>query len=447
MKNKSCLHAGWLVDGTGRPVQKAVTIHLDGNIIQSIDPVQKTAPSQASFLLDLSEYTLLPRLVDCHVHLFMSGTGDIAIRKRQLEAGYDELKTVISEHIAAHISCGIGAIRDGGDSKGLTQRYRQQAPQHQDRKEIPHDSAENTNAMRIHLQVAGIAWHQSGRYGKLIGRAPAPGQSLASAICHEADLPEYLWPDHIKVVNSGINSLLSFGKETLPQFSLEELSQAVYDAERRKLKVMVHANGRIPVQIAIEAGCHSIEHGFFMGSENLARMRDRQTIWVPTAYTMRAYAAHLPPSSREVHTAQRNLDHQMDQLRIAKELGVPVALGTDAGSLGVHHGISVQEEIRILLEAGFTIPEAVKCGAQTGAGLLGLKDMGVLIPGMPAAWIAVKGSPSALPNSLGQIIIPSIPTTRCPCDHAEYRGSDHILHLETFIKSTTISRREPPPSF
>jgi len=407
MKNKSCLHAGWLVDGTGRPVQKAVTIHLDGNIIQSIDPVQKTAPSQASFLLDLSEYTLLPRLVDCHVHLFMSGTANIAIRQRQLEAGYDELKPVISDHIARHIACGIGAVRDGGDGKGLAQRYQQECLE-------LYGGAVGTDVpypMNIRVKTAGKAWRQNGRYGKLIGRSPAPGQTLAAALCHEASLPGYIRPDHIKVVNSGINSLLSFGKETLPQFSLEELSQAVRKAEHRNLKVMVHANGRMPVQIAIEAGCHSIEHGFFMGAENLARMRDRQTIWVPTAYTMRAYAVNLAPSSREASTAQRNLAHQMDQLRIARELGVPVALGTDAGSLGVHHGISVREELRILLEAGFTIPEAVQCATKTGARLLELTDMGTLTPGMPAAWIAVSGSPSSLPDSLDHVILPATTAT------------------------------------
>jgi imidazolonepropionase-like amidohydrolase len=408
MITKTCILAGWLIDSAGGPLQKDVLIRLDGNTIQSIESAPKTACNNSASLLDFSSYTLLPRLIDCHVHLFMSGTANIAIRQRQLEAGYDELKTVISDHIARHIACGIGAVRDGGDGKGLAQRYQQECL------ELQGGATVGTGVprpMNIRVKTAGKAWRQSGRYGRLIGGSPAPGQTLAAALCHEASLPGYIRPDHIKVVNSGVNSLLSFGKETLPQFSLEELTQAVCEAERRNLKVMVHANGRMPVQIAIEAGCHSIEHGFFMGTENLARMRDRQTIWVPTAYTMRAYAANLAPSSREAGTAQRNLAHQMDQLRIARELGVPVALGTDAGSLGVHHGISVREELRILLEAGFTIPEAVQCATKTGAKLLGLTDMGTLTPGTPAAWIAVKGCPSALPDSLDHVILPTTTAT------------------------------------
>ncbi|MBI5593466.1 MAG: amidohydrolase family protein [Deltaproteobacteria bacterium] len=404
MLNKSCIHAGWLIDGSGGPVQKDVRIHIRQNSIQSIEPAPKTAAKNPSSFLDLSEYTLLPSLVDCHVHLFMSGTDDIAARKRQLEAGYDELKTVIADHIARHLSSGVGAVRDGGDSKGLVQRY-QQEYLGSDGRENTCIRADQARHMNIHVKVAGKAWHQCGRYGKLIGRSPAPGETLAEAICREACLPGYSRPDHVKIVNSGVNSLLCFGKETLPQFSLEELTQVVYEAGRRELKVMVHANGRLPVQIAIEAGCHSIEHGFFMGVENLARMRDRQTIWVPTAFTMRAFAVHLAPSSREADTARRNLHHQMEQLRLARELGVPVALGTDAGSLGVHHGISVGEELRLLLEAGYTLPEAVQCATKTGAGLLGITDRGILIPGMPASWIAVKGSPSSgLPDGLDRAI-------------------------------------------
>jgi imidazolonepropionase-like amidohydrolase len=404
MINKSSIHAGWLIDGTSGSIQEDVLIHIRKPLIQSIEPAPKAACQELSSSLDLSQYTVLPSLVDCHVHLFMSGTDDIAARKRQLEAGYEELKGVISAHINRHGSSGVGAVRDGGDGKGLVQRYqRERLGLDEIRKTDRSDSSRHTG---IHIKVAGKAWHQSGRYGKLIGRSPAPGQTLAEAIRREACLPGYTRPDHIKVVNSGVNSLLCFGKETLPQFSLEELTQAVGEAGRRQLKVMAHANGRWPVQIAIEAGCHSIEHGFFMGAENLARMRDRQTVWVPTAFTMRAYAAHLEPSSREADTAKRNLTHQMDQLRMARELGVPVALGTDAGSLGVHHGTAVREELKILMEAGYTIPEAVQCATKTGAWLLGITDMGTLTPGTHASWIAVKGSPSGLADNLARVIVP-----------------------------------------
>ncbi len=404
MSNTSCVHAGWLIDGTGGPIQKDVRLRIRHHILRSIEPAMREACEPSASVADLSGYTLLPALVDCHVHLFMSGTDDIAARKRQLEAGYCELKTVISAHIARHLACGVGAIRDGGDGKGLVQRYLRNRPRLKDGRITPSIRSDQADRPGIHIKVAGKAWHQCGRYGKLIGRSPALGETLDQAMCREAAQPGYTRPDHVKIVNSGVNSLLCFGKETHPQFSLEELTRVVRNASPRNLKVMVHANGKLPVQIAVEAGCHSIEHGFFMGAENLARMRDRQTVWVPTAFTMRAYADHLAPSSREAGTARRNLDHQLDQIRTAREMGVPVALGTDAGSPGVHHGDSVREELRILLEAGYTLAEAVHCATETGARLLGIGDMGVLSPGMPAVWIAVKGGPLDLPDSLGRVV-------------------------------------------
>ena len=92
--------------------------------------------------------------------------------------------------------------------------------------------------------------------------------------------------DHIKIVNSGLNSFAEFGKETLPQFDVEELKKLMSAAKEHNLETMVHANGRRPFQTAVAAGCDSIEHGFFMGNDNLKTMADEAIFWVPTAETM-----------------------------------------------------------------------------------------------------------------------------------------------------------------
>ncbi len=399
MTDYSIVHAGWLIDGTGSLAAKDVLIHSEDNLICKIEPVNqhylRNIVEKSWSFLDLSAYTVLPRLVDCHVHLFMSGTGDMDVRKRQLDAGYDDLEDMIVQHIGQHINCGVGAIRDGGDSKGHALRLKNEKT-----------SFWPINESDFIIKAAGKAWHRKGRYGKLIARSPSQDESLAEAIRKDALQPGYIRPDHIKIVNSGVNSLLCFGNETLPQFSLSEMTSAIQEANRQKLPVMVHANGKLPVQIAVEAGCNSIEHGFFMGYDNLAKMRDRQITWVPTAITMKAYAKHLPPSGREAQTAQKNLDHQLDQLRKARDMGVQIAVGTDSGSLGVHHGHAVREEIRILLDAGFSIHEAIHCATSAGTRLLGIDGyMGKITPGMPLKYIVVKGSPFDLPDSLGNVFL------------------------------------------
>ncbi|MCF8061740.1 MAG: amidohydrolase family protein, partial [Deltaproteobacteria bacterium] len=141
---------------------------------------------------------------------------------------------------------------------------------------------------------------------------------------------------------------------------------------------------------------------FLMGRENLDRMACRPTVWVPTTCTMSAYARTLPPGTKEAAGAAQYLEHQVRQLREAVQAGVRVALGTDSGSPGVHHGPAVSEELGLLMQAGMTAEEAVRSAAWNGAALLGLEDrLGRLTPGMPATFLVARGGPDRLPDSLG----------------------------------------------
>lgn len=231
--------------------------------------------------------------------------------------------------------------------------------------------------------MAGRAWHRPGRYGKLIGREPAADGSLAEAIAAEnAKI------DHVKIVNSGLNSLMKFGYQTSPQFTLEEMKAAVKTARRKGLFVMVHANGIIPVEIAVSAGCRSIEHGFFMGKENLKKMAEKDIFWIPTAATMKAYCEHWERVGQNPAVARRNLEHQMEQIATAKELGVSIAAGTDAGSIGVHHGRGIIQELIILKRAGLSIQAAIQCATANGARLLNLPVPYLLNRGLPASFIS-----------------------------------------------------------
>jgi imidazolonepropionase-like amidohydrolase len=111
----------------------------------------------------------------------------------------------------------------------------------------------------------------------------------------------------------------------------------------------------------------------------------------------------LRPGSRESEVASQNRDHQIGQISLARACGVAIAAGTDAGSPGVHHGSALIEELRLLMEAGFSIQGAVQCATSNGARLLGLeRDLGLLRQGMPATFVVVKGDPEGLPESLAE---------------------------------------------
>ncbi len=382
-KQHKRLRAGWLIDGAGARARKDMMLEIaDGKIARIAEASIEN--QNRKDVLDLSGCTVMPGLIDGHVHLFMSGTDDMTVREKQLSAGYDDLRDVMADHVRRHLACGVAAVRDGGDFAAHALRFKMEMA--------------GDDAVPVRIKAAGRAWRAPGRYGRLIGRPPSKGLSLAQAILADGE-PK----DHVKIANSGINSLKAFGKETPPQFEPEELSGAVSAARRLGLKTMVHANGRRPVAVAVQAGCHSVEHGFFMGTENLQRMADKQIYWVPTAFTMKACARHLKETKQDWEVAQKNADHQMAQIAEARRRGVPVALGTDAGSIGVHHGDAVAEELRIFMDAGFSVEQAVQCATSNGADLLGLENMGRIAVGASATFIAVPGAPSVLPESLRRI--------------------------------------------
>lgn len=373
-----------MIDGSGGPVREKVIIRVVDGRIGGIEPYRGDDRPVGPALADFSYCTVLPPLVDSHVHLFMSGTTDMAVRERQLVASYDELRPVIRQHLHYLFSHGVLAARDGGDSGGAALRYK---------------SDEDTPDEMV-LKVAGRAWRREGRYGSLIGRGPKKNESLVEAYRQDTE-----GGDHVKLVNSGLNSLKLFGKETLPQFTQQEISDLVQAAADDGRKVMVHANGPEPVRLAVEGGCHSIEHGFFMGDENLQRMADRGTFWVPTLFTMKAYGANLNyiKADADKKVIEKNLYHQLEQLAKARELGVKVALGTDAGSLGVLHGESLVEEMKLFKKAGYSLSETVQCATSRGAELLGLEDFGRLAKGSRATFLISRGSPAQLPRKLSYL--------------------------------------------
>jgi len=331
--NKRIFHAGWIIDGTGRPAENDCIITIDGETVLSVNkPFPGAVPPEN--MTDLTGCTILPGLFDSHAHLTISGSFDSEIRNSQITDAYPFAEPRIKKHIKDYIKFGVVAVRDGGDFHAHALHYKMN---YHSLKDSP-----------VKIYTAGNGWHKKGRYGQLLGMYLEPGKDLAQAI-REKYKPGI---DHIKVVNSGLNSLESFGRETSSQFSLDELRRAVDAGNELGLKTMVHANGYEPVKTAIRAGCRSIEHGFFMGDENMGKMAETGTVWVPTIFTMKAYMEYLSGDIARRDVAERNLEHQLQQVGKALEYGVTIALGTDSGSPGVFHGPSVVEELKLLMEAG-----------------------------------------------------------------------------------------------
>ena len=116
MTDFGSIFAGWLIDGSGGPIKRDIIVRIHNGRFHDIrEDIQRTLDSADT--LDLSQHTLLPCLIDSHVHLFMSGTDDQDLRQRQLNTLYSDIQNVISRHMNQHLSHGIVAVRDGGDAQ------------------------------------------------------------------------------------------------------------------------------------------------------------------------------------------------------------------------------------------------------------------------------------------------------------------------------------------
>jgi len=385
--DSATFHVGWLIDGSGGPIRQGIRLDIVKGVLHRITEAQATSGASVEHPQDsgsdFSECTVLPGLVDSHVHLSMSSSMDEEQRIRLRQAPAEVVFRTIQENLREYLRCGVVAVRDAGGARGNALRFTK--------------GIQRRAGPAVRVVAAGRAWHRQGRYGRFIGRPPVEGLQLGASILRDESPC-----DLVKIINSGVNSLTEFGRRTAPQFSQEEMISAVQTCVRKGLPVMVHANGEEPVRIAVTAGCGSVEHGFFMGTENLERMAEQGVIWVPTVAPMHGFARNPEPSDRRAQVARRTVDHQLEQLHQARLLNVTVALGTDSGSPGVDHGSAVVEEMKLLMAAGFSLAETIRCASCNGAGLTG-GGFGLLAPGRPATFAVVPGAPSELPDSLKHV--------------------------------------------
>jgi len=376
---------GRLVDGTGTGAAENVLMTIKAGRIEKMRPVFSREEVAADLWMDLSHQTVLPPLYDCHVHLAFPD----ALKKNLTPSHGTPTKVspqhLVDRHIQDHFRYGVLGVRDGGDVTGaVLQRKR---------------SLSGSVNKIFQLHAAGPAWYREGRYGRLMGHPVSEGGDAADEILSGSEAGI----DHIKLIQSGLNSLVHYGKPGIPQFQETEIRKIYAGAKKRRLGLMVHANGEEAVAAAISGGCDSIEHGYFMGDENLQKMAAAQIAWVPTAVPMMALSELMLPGSIEADVARRNLENQMEQISKARKYGVPIALGTDAGSPGVLHGVSVAEELKLLVGAGCPVEEALRCATMNGARLMRNDLPGYLGPGTPGTFIAVKGAEGDVLETLGMV--------------------------------------------
>jgi imidazolonepropionase-like amidohydrolase len=385
---KTLVYAGSLIDGRADTARKAVTVTIDGDRITSVADGY-TAPAAGDTTIDLKNATVMPGLMDMHVHLdsqqspqsytegFYLNPGDYALR-----AAFYAKKTLLA---------GFTTVRNLGDSNYSTRALRKAV------------AAGWVEGPRIYTAGPAIgttgshADNTNGYSDQVIGLFPEPeifnGADGARAavrnhVKHGADL--------IKIMTTG--GVLSLGDSAQgAQMTSEEVRAVVEAAHEYGLKVAVHAHGTEGMKRAILAGVDSIEHGTFMTDEVVALMKEHGTYYVPTLsagkFVMEKakIPGFLPPS-----VAVKALlvgPAMMATFQRAYAAGVKIAFGTDQGV--APHGENAKEFI-YMTEAGMPPMKAIQSATLEASKLLGVeKDLGTVEAGKFADLVAVPGDPLA----------------------------------------------------
>jgi len=384
---RTIVHAGHLIDGVSRSSRATVSIVIDGG--HFVDVVAGyVPPADGDELVDLSDETVMPGLMDMHVHL----TGELS-RTSYMDdflLNPTDLALKAAYHGRLTLLAGFTTVRNVGDDGMTTVSLR--------------------NAIRSGIAV-GPRIYTAGRAIGTTGGHADPTSGWCQALQGDPGAREGVvngpdearkavrqrykeGADMIKITaTGGVLSMASSGDNA--QFTMEELRAIVETARDYHMTVAAHAHGAEGMKRAVEAGVTSIEHGTYMTDEIMALMKKKGTYYVPTilaGVTVAEYAEKddfLPPIVRP--KAARIGPQIEGTFTRAYRAGVKIAFGTDTGVS--HHGDNARE-FQLMVTCGMPPMEAIQAATIEAARLLRIdNDLGSVEKGKIADLVAVKGDP------------------------------------------------------
>lgn len=360
---------------------------IEGDRVKAIGPaaaLQSSVPATAT-LIDLSDFTVLPGLIDCHTHVVSQPEDYYADRFRK-----SPIDLAVSAHVYARrtVEAGFTTIRNLGAAEYIDLALRR--------------AIDSGKVVGPRMLCAAITLSSTGGHGDLNGFSPYLKFDKISGIADGVEGVRKRVRENIKYGADWIKIAASAGvlseEESVgaPQYSFEEMKAVVEEAKMWGRKVAAHAHGTEAIKIAIRAGVASIEHGSFLDDEAIAMMKERGTWLVADIYNDDYILAEFgrmgyPPKIIEKERMVGRL--QRENFQKAVRAGVKVAYGTDAGVYP--HGWN-GKQFRHMVQWGLTPMQAIQSATTDAADLIGWKDkVGRLAPGYFADFVAVKGDPLA----------------------------------------------------
>jgi imidazolonepropionase-like amidohydrolase len=383
---QTMIHAGTLFDGTSEELRQNISILVEDGVIISVrEGFQQ--PGSGVELIDLSDKTVLPGLIDLHVHLEGETNPNRYIETYTLNPEDRAFRSVL--FAKRTLEAGFTTVRDLGGS-GVNTALRDA---------IQSGYVDGPRIISVGKSLATTGGHAdptNGHKRDFMG-SPGPESGVVNGVedAREAVRQRYKnGADHIKITaTGGVLSVAKSGQN--PQFMMDEVEAIVETARDYEMHVAAHAHGKEGMLRAVRAGVLTIEHGTYMDEEVMQAMVERGTYYVPTISAGKFVAekaeveGYFPPlvepKAREIGPLIQSTFGE------AYRFGVNIAFGTDAGVFP--HGENAKE-FGFMVEAGMPAAEAILSSVKTAAGVLGLDDqIGSVTAGKQADIIAVEGNP------------------------------------------------------
>ena len=365
---------GRVIVGDGRILDHATVLVEDGKILK-IAQNDMNLPKDTQ-KIPLDGQTLLPGFIDAHIHICMDGSPD------PVAAGLTESPTITTlkaaEFARRTLMAGVTTVRDMGGRDGIDFGLRQAI----DSGLIPGPR----------MLISGRLICMTGGHGWQIGLEANGPNEVRKAAREQIKAGV----DIVKLMATGgvLTPAVEPGSEQLTE---EELRAGVEEAHKAGKKTATHAMGTRGIQNALRAGIDSIEHGVYLDDETVSMMMERNIPFIPTIsalYNIETKGIEAGIPAFAVEKTLKVKPFHLESIRMAREAGVLVAAGTDAGTPFNLHGENLGE-IKLLVDyGGFSPMAAIEAGTRIAARVLGLeKELGTIEEGKVADLVMVEGNP------------------------------------------------------